>query len=201
MARHGSERSLHTMTPHPGQGSRAPTTSPTSAGSPRPFPGTPLLSPSTNGSSHVSAVGTPTGVTSPPAGDSRIPRPSPTALRRSASMRVRGERIVPHLRHSSASTTLHQHHQQRHGHLLKQHHQQSQHHHQQIVEPFPVITENGVDSHRHRSFVSRNFFLIFRLLPNPTFFSFCYFERKKKRCNSHLEPRTGRNQFFGIILF
>ncbi|XP_043275979.1 uncharacterized protein qtc isoform X2 [Venturia canescens] len=153
LARHGSERSLHSLsTMH--SGTRAPTTSPTSVASPRTFTGTPLEvgSPSANENNASSSVGTSMGPTSS-AGDSRIPRPSPTSLRRSASMRVRGERVViPNLRHSSGSSILHQHHQQqRHAHLIKQH-QQLSNNHQQIAEEFSAITENGIDSHRHRSF-------------------------------------------------
>ncbi|KAK2580861.1 hypothetical protein KPH14_005936 [Odynerus spinipes] len=101
--------------------------------------------------------------------DSRIPRPSPSSsLRRSSSMRVRGERLPPASHHhprptstSSASTTsggatttstlLGQHHQHhyrhnRHNHLLQQQHQQYPDH-----RIFPVITENGTDSPRQRS--------------------------------------------------
>lgn len=86
--------------------------------------------------------------------DSRIPRPSPTALRRAGSLRLRGERVPPH--HPRAivaiNTTLvaHQHHHRRHNHLL-QSQQQHQHPDHRI---FPVITENGTDSPRQRSFVS-----------------------------------------------
>lgn len=99
-----------------------------------------------------------TATTSPPSPlDSRIPRPSPSALRRAASLRLRGERLPPH--HPRAATTAstalvgHQHHPRRHNHLLQS---SQQHQHQSDHRLFPVITENGTDSPRQRSFVSRS---------------------------------------------
>ncbi|XP_011140345.1 uncharacterized protein LOC105183723 isoform X3 [Harpegnathos saltator] len=102
--------------------------------------------------SNATTPETPTTTTSstPSSSDSRIPRPSPTALHRSASLRVRGERIPPHYtRASSAANTLlgHLYHHRRHNHLL-QSQQQHQHPDHRI---FPVITENGTDSPRQRS--------------------------------------------------
>ncbi|XP_015186485.1 PREDICTED: ELMO domain-containing protein F isoform X2 [Polistes dominula] len=113
--------------------------------------------------------------------DSRIPRPSSNnVLRRSSSMRIRGERLpahhsrpttttttittttttVPSSSSSSSSNLLgqHHHHYRRHNHLLvSQHHQQQQQQQQQQYHQhpdhriFPVITENGTDSPRQRS--------------------------------------------------
>ncbi|KAL6448686.1 hypothetical protein ACFW04_000490 [Cataglyphis niger] len=153
MARYGSERSLHSLQPmHPGHSTHAAvSTSPT----------TPTTTCSINltkvataiSSIHVPSVGSPesptaTSPTSPP--DSRIPRPSPSALRRAASLRVRGERILP-LHHPRATTTAtlisHQQHHRRHNHLL----QSSQQHQHPDHCIFPVITENGTDSPRQRS--------------------------------------------------
>ena len=115
-----------------------------------PTTSTPRSLPGVSKNSNVSTTAT-ADITSP-TGDSRIPRPSPTGLRRSASMRVRGDNS--YLRHSSGSTLLHQYHQQRNSLLFKQQQHPLSHYHQQIDENFPVITENGIDSHRHRSFVS-----------------------------------------------
>ncbi|XP_044596071.1 myb-like protein F isoform X2 [Cotesia glomerata] len=129
-------------------GTRAPMTSPTSQpSSPRQM--------GVNGNSPLGA-GTPEAHStlnssmSPGAGsgnsnaDSRIPRPSPTALRRSASMRVRGERVqnirtTGSLGPGSLSHHHNQHHYHRHNHISHQ------------TEIFPAITENGLDSPRHRS--------------------------------------------------
>ncbi|XP_012057629.1 PREDICTED: uncharacterized protein LOC105620749 [Atta cephalotes] len=103
----------------------------------------------------VESADSPTATTSPPSPlDSRIPRPSPSALRRAASLRLRGERLPPHHPRSTtaaaASTALlgHQHHPRRHNHLL----QSSQQHQHPDYCIFPVITENGTDSPRQRSF-------------------------------------------------
>ncbi|KAL6258035.1 hypothetical protein P5V15_009953 [Pogonomyrmex californicus] len=105
----------------------------------------------------------PTATTSPPSSlDSRIPRPSPSALRRAANLRLRGEHLPPHhprattavaaaaAAAAAASTALasHRHHPRRHNHFL-QSPQQHQHPDYRI---FPVITENGTDSPRQRSF-------------------------------------------------
>ncbi|XP_011704401.1 PREDICTED: uncharacterized protein LOC105459807 isoform X2 [Wasmannia auropunctata] len=111
----------------------------------------------TTSSTHVlgaQSADSPTTTSPPSPLDSRIPRPSPSALRRAASLRLRGERLPPH--HSrvttaaAASTALvgHQHYPRRHNHLL-QSPQQHQHPDHCI---FPVITENGTDSPRQRSF-------------------------------------------------
>ncbi|XP_018305809.1 uncharacterized protein qtc [Mycetomoellerius zeteki] len=100
------------------------------------------------------SAGSPTTTSPPSPLDSRIPRPSPSALRRAASLRLRGERLPPHYPRSTtaaaASTALlgHQHHPRRHNHLL----QSSQQHQHPDHRIFPVITENGTDSPRQRSF-------------------------------------------------
>ncbi|XP_043487886.1 nuclear transcription factor Y subunit gamma [Polistes fuscatus] len=131
----------------------------------------PLLSSTINSSSNNSIVfgSSSLGL------DSRIPRPSSNnVLRRSSSMRIRGERLPTH--HSRPTTTFttttttasssssssssnllgqhHQHHHyRRHNHLLLQHqqHQQQQYHQHPDHRIFPVITENGTDSPRQRS--------------------------------------------------
>ncbi|XP_029671968.1 uncharacterized protein LOC115240752 isoform X2 [Formica exsecta] len=154
MARYGSERSLHFLQPmHPGHstyvaGSTSPTTPTTTTCSIN------LTKVATTISSiHVPSVGSPDSptATSPTSSlDSRIPRPSPSALRRAASLRVRGERILPphHPRATTAAALIgHQQHHRRHNHLL----QSSQQHHHPDHHIFPVITENGTDSPRQRS--------------------------------------------------
>ncbi|XP_015109088.1 uncharacterized protein LOC107035939 isoform X2 [Diachasma alloeum] len=135
MVRQGLERSPSSSSLRSGSvttptsGTRAPVTSPTSPASP--------LSPGLNGTSRSVELTSPTSPN-----DSRIPRPSPTALRRSSSMRVRGERVYHH--HSRTGTlgssTIQGYHQRHSGGL-----QQYQ------PDLFPAITENGVDSPRHRS--------------------------------------------------
>ncbi|KAM0728833.1 Protein quick-to-court [Formica fusca] len=154
MARYGSERSLHSLQPmHPGHstyvaGSTSPTTPTTTTCS---INLTKVAN--TISSIHVPSVGSPDSptATSPTSSlDSRIPRPSPSALRRAASLRVRGERILPphHPRASTAAALIgHQQHHRRHNHLL----QSSQQHHHPDHHIFPVITENGTDSPRQRS--------------------------------------------------
>ncbi|XP_011633358.2 LOW QUALITY PROTEIN: uncharacterized protein LOC105424693 [Pogonomyrmex barbatus] len=117
----------------------------------------------TTSSTHMpgaESADSPTAATSPPSSlDSRIPRPSPSALRRAANLRLRGEHLPPHhprattavaAAAAAASTALasHQHHPRRHNHFL-QSPQQHQHPDYRI---FPVITENGTDSPRQRSF-------------------------------------------------
>lgn len=120
-------------------GTIAPMTSPTSQpSSPRPSNGNSPISPLSPGINTSSGSGNVTP------GDSRIPRPSPTALRRSSSMRLRGERVSHHLRATGSfgSNTIQQYHH-RHGHILPQQ-----------TDLFPAITENGLESPRHRSLVS-----------------------------------------------
>ncbi|KAG7208651.1 hypothetical protein KM043_014856 [Ampulex compressa] len=151
MARHGSERSLHSLqSMHPGHSSRGGAAAPSTTCAGKVTAGTSnVVSPPGNPSAGVSPTLTTTTVSSS-SWDSRIPRPSPTALRRSASMRMRGERVPPHHQRPTAAATTallgHQHHhqQRRHNHLLQQH----QHPDHRI---FPVITENGTDSPRQRS--------------------------------------------------
>lgn len=87
--------------------------------------------------------------------DSRIPRPSPTGLRRSASMRMCGERLSPNNPSPLSSTTAtaalsRSYHYYRRFNFLQQ-----QHHHLDH-RTFPVITENGTESPRQRSLVSIN---------------------------------------------
>ncbi|XP_014469005.1 PREDICTED: uncharacterized protein LOC106741459 isoform X1 [Dinoponera quadriceps] len=156
MAHYDSERSLHSLQLEPSLDSV-----PVSIVTPPTTPTTCSVSPvrvtATTVSTHVSNAATPETLTAtsaaPSSLDSRIPRPSPTALHRSASLRVRDERIPPHYytRASTAANTPHGHHQyhhhRRHNHLL-QSQQQHQHPDHRI---FPVITENGTDSPRQRS--------------------------------------------------
>ncbi|XP_076676785.1 GRIP domain-containing protein quick-to-court isoform X3 [Andrena cerasifolii] len=73
-------------------------------------------------------------------------------LRRSASMRVRGERISPHQPppppSAAATAALTRHQYQQHRRLNSLQHQQ---HHHPDYRTFPVITENGTESPRQRS--------------------------------------------------
>ncbi|XP_036138306.1 uncharacterized protein LOC105838914 isoform X2 [Monomorium pharaonis] len=158
MARCDEESSLQSLQPvHPGQSTHTAVTSTS--------PVTPILATcvatatdkvtaTTTSSTHVpdaGSAGSPTTTSPPSPLDSRIPRPSPSALRRAASLRLRGERLPPHHpRAATASTALvgHQHHPRRHNHLLQSPQQQ----HQLDHRLFPVITENGTDSPRQRSF-------------------------------------------------
>lgn len=144
--------------------SRTPLTSPTTKTASLSSPATPngmneyrriiggsATTPVTSPTGSVSGTPTTTACT----GDSRIPRPSPTGLRRSSSMRLRGERGY----HSnfratgsspaSSSIPIQQYHQRHNSHSI---HCQN--------ELFPAITENGVDSPRHRTLVSLIFFNI-----------------------------------------
>ncbi|KAL0126120.1 hypothetical protein PUN28_004917 [Cardiocondyla obscurior] len=150
---------------HPGQSTHASAIT---------FPVTPILAkyssaPAANkvtattaSSAHIPDFGTagsPT-ITSPPPSplDSRIPRPSPSpspspsALRRAASLRLRGERLYSHYPRGVAAVNTtqvgHQHHSHCHNHLLPSP-EQHQHPDHRI---FPIITENGTDSPRQRSF-------------------------------------------------
>ncbi|XP_046493189.1 protein quick-to-court isoform X1 [Neodiprion pinetum] len=133
MARHGSERSLQSLSltsaRNSGQSS-AP-------GVPDPPGGTSVVvkSPSTPANAAVSS--TPLQTPSPTSGEnSRIPRPSPAPLRRAGSLRVRGERALAHQHHRTPVGSA-------------VHHLQGNTRHPQ--EFFPAITENGVSSPRHRS--------------------------------------------------
>lgn len=150
MARYGSERSLHSL--HPGHSTHAAaSTSPTTPTTTCAITLTKVAA--ATSAIHVPSVGSPGSptATSPPSSlDSRIPRPSPSALRRAASLRVRGERILPphHPRATTAAALIgHQQHHRRHNHLL----QSSQQHQHPDHCIFPVITENGTDSPRQRS--------------------------------------------------
>nr|XP_031848663.1 uncharacterized protein LOC116434066 [Nomia melanderi] len=85
----------------------------------------------------------------PSSGDSRIPRPSPTGLRRSVSLRMRDERVSPHQpppppsTAATAALTRQQYQHHRRLNLLEHYH--PDHH------TFPIITENGTESPRQRS--------------------------------------------------
>lgn len=144
MVRQGCELPANSSTPNskiqsPTSGTRAPVTSPTS-------PISPISG--QNGSGRIPELTSPTSSI-----DSRIPRPSPTELRRSSSMRLRGERVSHHqLRASGAfgTSTIQGYHQRHSTGVL------------QYQDLFPAITENGVDSPRHRSLVS--YFLPFNLM-------------------------------------
>ncbi|XP_012235810.2 protein quick-to-court isoform X1 [Linepithema humile] len=149
MACYDSERSLHSLQlMQPGHSTRVAAT-PTS-------PTTPTMSTCAVVSTKVTATTSPTHVPSPESADefpaaalspldSRIPRPSPSALRRAASLRVRGERA--HYPRATTALVDHQHYYRRHNHLL----QSSQQHQHPDHRTFPVITENGTDSPRQRS--------------------------------------------------
>lgn len=87
----------------------------------------------------------------PSSADSRIPRPSPTGLRRSVSLRMRDERVSPHQppppsTAATAALTRQQYQHHRRLNLLEHYH--PDHH------TFPIITENGTESPRQRSLVS-----------------------------------------------
>ncbi|XP_020286955.1 uncharacterized protein LOC109856282 [Pseudomyrmex gracilis] len=157
MAHYGSEQSLHSLQPvHSGHSTRtAASTSPTVS-----MMTTCAVSlikvTATTSSAHVPSAGsadTPTATSPPsPLVDSRIPRPSPSALRRATSLRLRGERpSPPHYPRTAASSAAlvsgHQHHYRRHNHLL----QSSQQYQHPDYRTFPIITENGTDSPRQRS--------------------------------------------------
>lgn len=166
MARHGSERSLHSsQSMHPGSSVRLNTSeSPTTELAPS-EPVTCSDNSSTikvNVDNNVvyTTGSAPATVPSPSISssvssplDSRIPRPSPTGLRRSASMRMRGERLSPNNPPpppSTAATAALSRSYHRRFNLLHQ-----QHHHLDH-RTFPVITENGTESPRQRSLVSIN---------------------------------------------
>ncbi|XP_043800927.1 uncharacterized protein LOC122719293 isoform X1 [Apis laboriosa] len=163
MARHGSERSLHSsQSMHPGSSVRLNTNeSPTTELA----PSEPVTCSDNSSTIKVNADNNvvyttgsaPVTVSSPSISssissslDSRIPRPSPTGLRRSASMRMRGERLSPNNPPSLPSTAAtaalsRSYHHYRRFNLLHQ-----QHHHLDH-RTFPVITENGTESPRQRS--------------------------------------------------
>lgn len=166
MARHGSERSLHSpQSMHPG--SSACVNNSSEPPSTELAPSEPATCTDNNTTIKVNAdnnvvytTGSAPGTVSSPSvsssWDSRIPRPSPTGLRRSASMRMRGERVSPN--HpppppsTAANAALSRSYQQyRRSNFL--HHQQ---HHHLDHRTFPVITENGTESPRQRSLVSIN---------------------------------------------
>ncbi|XP_024942827.1 lateral signaling target protein 2 homolog isoform X2 [Cephus cinctus] len=141
MALYGSERSLHSLSAQSPQPGRTLTPAPVTS-TPKSTGRNPPINSSMTGGTPGSTLGKQSYTTS--AGDSRIPRPSPTPLRRSTSMRMSGEEIS-YLRPTAASSARHHHH----------HNQHSHHHlHQQFnqLDHFPVITENGSESPRHRSF-------------------------------------------------
>lgn len=170
MARHGIERSLHSpQSMHPGDSvcvnntKESPTTELALSESA-------TCTDNSNSTIKVNADNNvvyttgspPSTVPSPSASsassplDSRIPRPSPTGLRRSVSMRMRGERVSPNHPPPPPSTAVtaalsRSYQQYRRFNFL--HHQQHHHLDHRI---FPVITENGTESPRQRSLVSVN---------------------------------------------
>ncbi|XP_076236987.1 GRIP domain-containing protein quick-to-court isoform X1 [Calliopsis andreniformis] len=164
MTRHSNERSVVCpQSMHPGSSSRVNSSSEPSSTELAPSPSATCTGSSTIKVNAGGSVGCTTGsatgtILSPSASsissswDSRIPRPSPTGLRRSASMRVRGERISPHQPPPPPSTAAtaaqvrHQHQQRRRLNFL-----QHQQHHHPDHRTFPVITENGTESPRQRS--------------------------------------------------
>ena len=135
MARHGTDLSLH-LPNHPGSAVLSPTTSPGVL--------SPKIAPGSETEKENSPILSPT--------ESRIPRPSPTALRRSASLRVRGER-GSHLRSPTINSSIHNYQIRNQSNLSHNYlpQQQLQFNHQDL---FPSIKENGIDSPRHRSNVS-----------------------------------------------
>ncbi|XP_053972820.1 protein quick-to-court isoform X1 [Hylaeus volcanicus] len=163
MARHESERSLHSLqSMHPGSSPRVNNGNEASPTKLAPSPSATCTDDSTikvNADSSVDSTSRSATVTVPSPTvpsisspwDSRIPRPSPTGLRRSASVRVRGERASPHQPPPAVSTAVtaalaRQHQQHRRFNFLQ--HQQHHHLDRRI---FPVITENGTESPRQRS--------------------------------------------------
>lgn len=148
MARHGIERSLHSpQSMHPDTSSPNATAITELA---------PLESATCTDKVNANSTGSASGTVPSPSisssCDSRIPRPSLTGLRRSASMRMRGERISPNQPpppppSTAANAALNRRCQcSRRSNLLQHHHLDHQ--------IFPVITENGSDSPRQRSLVS-----------------------------------------------
>ncbi|XP_078033547.1 GRIP domain-containing protein quick-to-court isoform X2 [Augochlora pura] len=164
MARHGSERSLNCLqSMHTGcsthvnnAGGGSPTELAASASVT--YDDDSAAGKVNAGGNLASTTGSETGTVPSPSvpsisssPDSRIPRPSPTGLRRSVSMRMRGERVSPHQPPPPPSTAVtaaltrqHQHHRR----FNFLHHQQ---HHHPDHHTFPVITENGTESPRQRS--------------------------------------------------
>ncbi|XP_012263440.1 protein quick-to-court isoform X2 [Athalia rosae] len=132
MARHGSERSLHTL---------SLSSSRSSGGQPSATGANQSLDYVVNSKSPGSSApncGPPSPLTPSPtsAEHSRIPRPSPAPLRRAGSLRVRGEHSLGHQHHRTPVGSA-------------VHNLQGSTRHPQ--EFFPAITENGVSSPRHRS--------------------------------------------------
>lgn len=160
MARHGSERSLHSpQSMHADSSSRVSSPNATAITELTPSISATCTDNSTmkvNVNSVVCTTGSVSGTVPSPSTsstssscDSRIPRPSPTGLRRSVSMRMRGERISPNqpppLPPSTAATAA----LNRHGYYCRRsNHLQHQHLDHRT---FPVITENGTESPRQRS--------------------------------------------------
>ncbi|XP_043477131.1 COP1-interactive protein 1 isoform X2 [Leptopilina heterotoma] len=130
MARQGTDLSLHSLSMNSGNAALTPSTL------------------NVHSTKVTSGIETETGKSSSPLSptESRIPRPSPTALRRSASLRLRGERGA-HLRSPIVSSTIHNYQIRNNSNHLHNYHQ-SQANAQDF---FPIINENGSDSPRHRS--------------------------------------------------
>lgn len=137
MARHGSERSLHSLSISSSRNSGQSAV--VAAGSPQ-AGSTASKTPSTPANTLTSS--TPLTPSPTSTDNSRIPRPSPAPLRRAGSLRVRGERTLGHQHHRTPGSAA-------------QHLQGNTRHPQEF---FPAITENGVSSPRHRSLVS--FFIL-----------------------------------------
>ena len=146
MARHGIERSLHSP-----QSMHPDTSSPNATAITELVPlESATCTDKVNANSTGSASGTVPSPSISSSCDSRIPRPSLSGLRRSASMRMRGERISPNQPppppppSTAANAALNRRCQcSRRSNLLQHHHLDHQ--------IFPVITENGSDSPRQRS--------------------------------------------------
>ncbi|XP_034189366.1 GRIP domain-containing protein quick-to-court isoform X2 [Osmia lignaria lignaria] len=147
MARHGIERSLHSP-----QSMHPDTSSPNATAITELVPlESATCTDKVNANSTGSASDTVPSPSISSSCDSRIPRPSLSSLRRSASMRMRGERISPNQPpppppppSTAANAALNRRCQcSRRSNLLQHHHLDHQ--------IFPVITENGSDSPRQRS--------------------------------------------------
>lgn len=134
MARQGTDLSLHSLSMNSGNSALTPSSSSSSTLN------------NVHSTKVTSGIETETGKSCSPLSptESRIPRPSPTALRRSASLRLRGERGA-HLRSPIVSSTIHNYQIRNNSNYLHNYHQS------QTNDFFPIINENGSDSPRSRS--------------------------------------------------
>ncbi|XP_015430067.1 PREDICTED: uncharacterized protein LOC107186658 [Dufourea novaeangliae] len=171
MARHGTERSLNSLqSMHPSSSSHVNNNpgvvTPTELAASSPSSSATCTADDSgtkvNGDDGVtdttgSAMGTIPSPSTPSvssSSDSRIPRPSPTSLRRSSSMRMRGERVSPHQPPPSSplsSTAVNAAPGRQHQNHRRLNFLQHQQHHHPDYRNFPVITENGTESPRQRS--------------------------------------------------